>query len=62
MREKTIILSVFLSFFVIGCNTGGKKATSGNNSLDIVNKIAQAKQATAAKKKKTSPDRLFQDL
>lgn len=45
-----LILSIFLALFVAGCNTGKKKVSAEGNSLDIVNKIAEAKQAALAEK------------
>lgn len=52
MREKALILSVVLAFLIAGCNTGGDKTSSEGNALDLASKIAQAKQAVAAEKKK----------
>jgi len=52
MRRIPLILSIFLAFFIFACNTGKKKVSAEGNSLDIINKIAKAKQAEAAKKEK----------
>ena len=55
MSWKHLILSVFLACFAASCNSVPLETASEGNSLDLVNKIAQAKQTAIPEKKKVSP-------
>ena len=52
MRIRPLILSIFLAFYVVGCNTANKHASSEGNALDVVNQIAEAKKASLAENEK----------